>query len=97
MKLGLAPAARLLDATALALALALLTALVHWWARPEILFLLLLGAVSLRLVVAPIVVPAFWLYPAVTSKSPHDIQLARISRSCAVIMQPALNAFTMLS
>ena len=59
MKLGLAPAARLLDATALALALALLTALVHWWARPEILFLLLLGAVSLRLVVAPIVVPAF--------------------------------------
>ena len=53
------PAARLLDATALALALALLSALVHWWARPEILFLLLLGAVSLRLVVAPIVVPAF--------------------------------------
>ena len=49
---------RLLDLTALGLAIALLSTLLHWWARPEIVFLVLLGVVSLRLVVAPVAVPA---------------------------------------
>ncbi len=48
---------RALDLAALALALALGSALVVWWARPEILFLILLGIVSARLVVAPVALP----------------------------------------
>ncbi len=52
-------AARFLDAAGACLALALLSALLYWWARPEILFLLLLGVVCLRLLVAPVAVPAF--------------------------------------
>ncbi len=47
-------AARVLDVVALAVALALASALAVWWARPEILFLVLLGVISARLVVAPI-------------------------------------------
>jgi uncharacterized membrane protein len=52
-------AARLFDAAALGLALLLVSALVHWWARPEIVFLTLLAVVSARLVVAPRALPAF--------------------------------------
>jgi len=52
-------AARLLDLAGLALAIALLSALVHWWARPEILFLVLLGVISARLLAAPVAVPAW--------------------------------------
>jgi len=50
---------RLLDLVALGLALALASALGVWWARPEILFLSLLGTVSIRLFVAPVPVPAW--------------------------------------
>ena len=50
-------AARLLDAALFVLALALLAALAWWWARPEILFLTLLGALALRLLAAPVAVP----------------------------------------
>jgi uncharacterized membrane protein len=52
-------ASRLLDTAALGLAVALLSALVHWWVRPEIVFLVLLGVVTARLLVAPVAVPAF--------------------------------------
>ncbi len=52
-------AARFLDVLAGAVALALASALVVWWTRPEILFLVLLGVVSARLLVAPVPVPAF--------------------------------------
>jgi uncharacterized membrane protein len=50
--------ARLLDAAAVALALAFASTLVHWWARPEIVFLVLLGVVSARFLIAPLPVPA---------------------------------------
>ena len=50
---------RLLDLVALGLALALASALGVWWARREILFLSLLGTVSIRLFVAPVPVPAW--------------------------------------
>ena len=49
---------RVLDLAAAASALSLASALVVWWARPEILFLIVLGIVSVRLAVAPIAVPA---------------------------------------
>lgn len=52
-------AVRVLDGLALGLALALLSTLVHWWARPEVLFLALLGVGSARLLVRPIPLPAF--------------------------------------
>ena len=51
-------AVRVLDLAALAAAAALLSALAVWWARPEILFLILLGTVCARLIVAPLAVPA---------------------------------------
>jgi uncharacterized membrane protein len=50
---------RFLDLAASGLALALGSALAVWWARPEILFLALLGVVSVRLLVAPVPVPAW--------------------------------------
>jgi uncharacterized membrane protein len=50
-------AVRALDIAAVALAIALGSALVVWWARPEILFLILLGVVSVRLLMDPIAVP----------------------------------------
>jgi len=49
---------RVLDLTALGVTIALLSTLLSWWARPEIVFLVLLGVVSARLVVAPVAVPA---------------------------------------
>jgi uncharacterized membrane protein len=49
---------RVLDVAAGVLALALASALVVWWARPEILFLILLGVVAARLVLAPVAPPA---------------------------------------
>jgi uncharacterized membrane protein len=51
-------AVRALDLAAGAMALAVASALVVWWARPEILFLILLGLVSARLALAPVAVPA---------------------------------------
>ena len=50
-------AVRLLDAAAAVLAAAVASALIVWWARPEILFLVLLGVVSARLAVAPVALP----------------------------------------
>jgi len=50
---------RLLDGAALATGAALLSALVVWWARPEIIFLVLLGLVTARLVIAPVRLPPF--------------------------------------
>jgi uncharacterized membrane protein len=47
-----------LDALACLAALALASALIVWWARPEILFLVLLGLVAARLAVAPARIPA---------------------------------------
>jgi uncharacterized membrane protein len=52
-------AVRALDSAVLALGVALLSTLLYWWARPEIVFLTLLGAVAARLLVAPVAVPAF--------------------------------------
>ena len=51
-------AVRVLDIAAAALAIALGSALIVWWARPEVLFLILLGVVSVRLLIDPIAVPA---------------------------------------
>jgi len=48
---------RLLDLAALLCGLAVLSSLVHWWWRPEEIFLLLLGVVALRLTIAPVPVP----------------------------------------
>jgi hypothetical protein len=49
---------RVLDVAAVALAVALGSALVVWWARPETLFLILLGVVSVRLLIDPIAPPS---------------------------------------
>jgi uncharacterized membrane protein len=51
-------AARVLDIAILAAALALASTLAVWWVSAETPFLLLLAAVSLRLVVAPVAMPA---------------------------------------
>ena len=48
---------RLLDLAAVLCGLAVLSSLVYWWWRPEELFLVLLGVVALRLLVAPVPVP----------------------------------------
>ena len=48
---------RLLDLAALLCGLAVLSSLVYWWWRPEEIFLVLLGIVALRLLVAPVPVP----------------------------------------
>ena len=50
---------RLLDLAALLCGLAVLSTLVYWWWRPEEVFLVLLGIVALRLMVAPVPVPSF--------------------------------------
>ena len=50
--------ARVLDLAALAAALALLSTLLAWWVSAETPFLVLLAVVSLRLLVAPVAVPA---------------------------------------
>src|SRR4030095_4141189 len=50
---------RLLDLAALLCGLAVLSTLVYWWWRPEEVFLVLLGIVALRLMVAPLPVPSF--------------------------------------
>ena len=50
---------RLLDLAALLCGLAVLSSLVYWWWRPEEIFLVLLGIVALRLIVAPVPVPRF--------------------------------------
>lgn len=52
-------AIRALDSAAVGLAVALLSTLLHWWARPEIVFLVLLATVAARLVVEPVAVPAW--------------------------------------
>jgi uncharacterized membrane protein len=52
-------AIRVLDSAALGLAVALLSTLLYWWARPEIVFLALLATVAARLVVGPMAVPAW--------------------------------------
>lgn len=52
-------AIRVLDSAALGLAVALLSTLLYWWVRPEIVFLVLLGTVAARLVVGPVAVPAW--------------------------------------
>jgi uncharacterized membrane protein len=51
-------AARLLDVLAAAAGVCLLSALAVWWARPEVAFLVFLGAVSIRLLVAPVAAAA---------------------------------------
>jgi uncharacterized membrane protein len=51
-------AVRVLDVAAVSLAITLGSALVVWWARPEILFLILLGVVSVRLLIDPVPPPA---------------------------------------
>jgi uncharacterized membrane protein len=51
-------AVRLLDLAALVCGLAVLSSLVYWWWRPEELFLVLLGVVALRLLVASMPVPS---------------------------------------
>ena len=48
---------RLLDLLVLVSGLALLSSLVHWWWRPEDLFLVLLAVAAIRLVVAPVALP----------------------------------------
>jgi uncharacterized membrane protein len=48
---------RLLDLAAVLCGLAVLSSLVYWWWRPEELFLVLLGVVALRFLVAPVTVP----------------------------------------
>lgn len=48
---------RLLDLAALLGGLAVFSSLVYWWWRPEEIFLVLLGVVALRLLVAPVSVP----------------------------------------
>ncbi|HEY4908025.1 MAG TPA: DUF2079 domain-containing protein, partial [Methylomirabilota bacterium] len=48
---------RLLDLAALLCGLAVLSSLVYWWWRPEEIFLVLLGVLALRLLVAPVPVP----------------------------------------
>jgi uncharacterized membrane protein len=50
-------AVRLLDAAALGLGIAVLSALIVWWARPEILFIVLLATIAVRLALAPVAVP----------------------------------------
>ena len=50
---------RLLDLAAFLCGLAVLSTLVYWWWRPEEVFLVLLGIVALRLMVAPVAVPSF--------------------------------------
>jgi len=45
---------RLLDAVAVLCGLAVLSTLVYWWWRPEEVFLVLLGVLAIRLVVAPL-------------------------------------------
>jgi uncharacterized membrane protein len=52
-------AIRVLDSAALGLAVALLSTLLYSWARPEIVFLVLLATVTARLVVGPIEIPAW--------------------------------------
>jgi uncharacterized membrane protein len=47
----------ILDAAAVLGSLAVLSSLVYWWWRPEEVFLVLLGIVALRLLVAPVPVP----------------------------------------
>lgn len=49
---------RVLDLAAVLCSLAVLSSLVYWWWRPEELFLVLLGVVALRLLVAPVSVPS---------------------------------------
>lgn len=49
---------RFLDLAAVLCGLTVLSSLVYWWWRPEELFLVLLGVVALRLLVAPVPVPA---------------------------------------
>ncbi len=49
---------RLLDLAAVVCGLAVLSSLVHWWWRPEELFLALLGVLALRFLVAPVPVPS---------------------------------------
>lgn len=48
---------RFLDLAAVLCGLAVVSSLVYWWWRPEELFLVLLGVVALRLLVAPVPVP----------------------------------------
>ena len=48
---------RLLDAVAVLCGLAVLSTLVSWWWRPEEVFLVLLGVLAIRLVVAPVPIP----------------------------------------
>ena len=50
--------ARALDLAAVLCGLVVLSSLVYWWWRPEELFLVLLGVVALRLLVAPVPVPS---------------------------------------
>ncbi|HEX9126025.1 MAG TPA: hypothetical protein VF948_06460 [Methylomirabilota bacterium] len=50
---------RLLDLAAIICGLAVLSSLVYWWWRPEELFLVLLGVLALRLLIAPVVVPSW--------------------------------------
>jgi uncharacterized membrane protein len=48
---------RFLDLAAVLCGLAVLSSLVYWWWRPEELFLVLLGVLALRFLVAPVPVP----------------------------------------
>ncbi len=50
---------RLLDLAAIICGLAVLSSLVYWWWRPEELFLVLLGVLALRLLIAPVAVPSW--------------------------------------
>jgi uncharacterized membrane protein len=48
---------RILDAAAVLCGLAVLSSLVYWWWRPEELFLVMLGVLAVRFLVAPVPVP----------------------------------------
>ena len=50
---------RILDAAAVLCGLAVLSSFVYWWWRPEEIFLVLLGVLALRLLVAPVPVRYF--------------------------------------
>jgi uncharacterized membrane protein len=50
---------RLLDAAAVLCGLAVASSLLYWWWRPEELFLILLGVLALRLLLAPVAVPSW--------------------------------------
>jgi uncharacterized membrane protein len=50
---------RLLDLAAVLCGLAVLSSLVYWWWRPEELFLILLGVLALRFLIAPVAVPSW--------------------------------------